>query len=178
MTSEQQPEVVPPPTPETAPVAPEPPAEPGRTFTEADVERIVKDRLERSKRSADAAATKAADDARQKALAEQGDFQRLADERAQRIAQLEPQAAQLDAYKAALQHVLAERRKDLPAHLTTLLDRLTEVEQLEYLTAHAGQLRPTVPPPNFNGQTARAASPDPEERRRDLEQRFPALKRR
>lgn len=182
--SETEPQTQPPTTaePPTDP-APDKGGEAGRTFTQAELDRIIEERLARSKKATEAAAARAAEEARQRALLEQGEYQKLAEERAARLAELEPQAAAVERYRGALEAVLAEHRKGLPAHLVTLLDRLDPVEQLEYLAANAETLRPAAPPapagPNLNGGRPPAPAPaDDEARRRELEQRYPALKRR
>ena len=49
----------------------------GATFTQSDVERIVKDRLDRATAKAEAAAAKAAEEAERKAAEQQGEFKKL-----------------------------------------------------------------------------------------------------
>lgn len=87
------------------------------TFTQADIDRIVKERLAKAQSKADEAAKKAAADAEAKALAEQGEFKRLyeklqADHQAQaeRIAAMERQRTQAEiASKLGLPTALAAR---------------------------------------------------------------------
>lgn len=61
----------------------------GKTFTQADVDRIVKERLEREKKKREEAIQKERDEAERKRLEEQGEYKELA----------EKLQAQLDAYK-------------------------------------------------------------------------------
>jgi len=77
-----------------------------------------------------------------------GEWQKLADQRAARIAELEPVYAdatsKLQRYEAALNSQLAALRKDVPKHVVALLDKLDVAEQLEWLAANREQLKPHV----------------------------------
>jgi hypothetical protein len=132
-----QPEIVTPPATEGAPdTAPQ-----GKTFTQAELDQIVKDRLERQKRATEAAATKAADDAKAAMLKEQGDYKALYEAGTAKIAELARQAEAAARYEAALSKTLEQQRKDLPAHITALLDSMDVAAQLEYLSEHGDKLR-------------------------------------
>lgn len=114
-----------------------------KTFTQAELDAIVKDRLERAQRKAQETEAKARADAEAKALAEQGEFKTLAEQRAQRIAELE-QATEAsksvekerDRYQAALRSHLDAQRAELPAHILALLDKLDVADQLEWISAN------------------------------------------
>ena len=128
-----------------------------KRFTQAELDAIVKDRLDRAQRKAAADQEKAKADAEARALAEQGEFKTLAEQRQQRIAELENAHEQAratekerDRYKAALASHVQALRTELPAHLTALLDKLDPVDQLEWMSAnHAELTRPTAP--DING---------------------------
>jgi len=119
-----------------------------RTFTQAELEAIVKDRLERQKRASEAQAEKTRQDAEAKALAEQGEFKALAEQHAARIAELEQEteaskalAKERDRYQAALKKHLDSQRADLPPHITALLDRLDVADQLDWLADNRAALQ-------------------------------------
>lgn len=135
-----------------------------KKFTQADIDAILKERLER----ADKAAAKKAEDASKKAAddaaAKNGEWQKLAETRAAELAAtaaklVEFEAAQkrLTDYEAVIKAQTEAAKKDLPAHILTLLNALEPVKQLEWLAANADALgkKPTqtVPgtPPPANG---------------------------
>lgn len=130
-----------------------------RTFTQADVDKIVTDRLAREQTKSQRETEKARIEAEAAALLQQGEFKTLAEQRATQIAKLEPLAQQAERYGKALQAQLEAARTGLPDHLTALLDRMDVAEQLEYLAAHRAKLVPVAPvgpppppsAPNING---------------------------
>jgi hypothetical protein len=126
-------------------------ADGGRTFSQAEVDRIIKDRLEREKGKTEAAAQKAKEEAEAAALAKNQEFEALAAKRAEQLAALESEkgtvATQLEAvtgerdrYKTAVEAHLATQREGLPPHIIALLDRLDPVDQLEYIAANREHL--------------------------------------
>jgi hypothetical protein len=62
------------------------------------------------------------------------------------VAALAETSTQRDRYKASLGAVLTKQREGLPAHITALLDRMDEAEQLEYLAANRDALVPASGP--------------------------------
>lgn len=117
-------------------------------FTQADIDRIVADRLARERKQQEAEAKKAAEAAEAKALAENQKWQELAQKHEGTIQTLEGQLADLettkqtlDKYKGALEAHLKTQREGLPAHILALLDKLDVVDQLEYIAANAGELK-------------------------------------
>lgn len=137
------------------------------TFTQADVDRIVNERLAREKGKAEAAQKKATDEAAAKALADNQQFKELSEKQAGQLAKLEADLAEAvknvetltgDAgkYRQALEANVAERRKGLPDHILALLDNLDPVAQLNWLTTNAEKLGsvngvPATPRSNGNG---------------------------
>lgn len=130
---------------------------PSPAFTQADVDRIVKERLEREQKKAQTAAQKALEEAEAKALADQAKFQELADKRGQKLSELETatadltvklesEAAKAQRYEKALTTMLTEQRKRVPEHLHSLLDKLDPVEQLEWVAANGDKLAATGVP--------------------------------
>lgn len=128
-----------------------PPVQQAATFTQADIDRIVKERLDREQRKADEAAKKAADEAAAQALKDNAKFKELSEKQAQALldketalttatATAETVTKERDRYKTALEAHVKERRNGLPDHITALLDVLDPVAQLEWLTKNADKL--------------------------------------
>lgn len=159
--------------PENVETAPEP-AKPEKTFTQDQLEAIVKDRLEREKRRADAQAEAARKDAEAKALAEQGEFKTLAETRAARIAELEAERERhstttqtLERYQQAVKDLIAPRMDGLPDALKTRIAALDPLDALEWIAAlsqeDAAQPRKPREPRDIDAQ-ARGRGPSREER--------------
>ena len=116
------------------------------------VEDLLKERLDRAQKQADAKAQRAREEAQAEAAAKNGEWQQLAEQRAAKIAELETQAAALDAtttkaqrYEQALSKQVEVLRKDVPKHLLPLLEKLDVVEQLEWLAANRDAIAPKQP---------------------------------
>jgi hypothetical protein len=134
---------------------------PEKTFTQAELDAIVKERLDRAKSASEKAQAEAAKKAADDAAAKNGEWQKLAETRAAEIAivsaklgELETAKTQLAEYEAAIKLQADTAKKDLPAHILSLLDALPPVKQLEWLAKNASVLgqRPTqtipgTPPP-------------------------------
>lgn len=128
-----------------------PPAQQAATFTEADVTRIVKERLEQEKRTSDEKAKKAALQAAADALKESQDFKTLSEKQATAMLELETKLTQAetvtqerDKYKSALVEHVKERRKGVPDHIGALLDVLDPLAQMAWLDANADKLTTQV----------------------------------
>lgn len=121
-----------------------------KTFTQAELDRIVEERLAREKKQREAAADKARKEAEEKTLLEQGEFKTLAEQRAGELAAAQ---AKLEAAKAvearaekhekALKAHVEALLKDAPKHLTELLAKLDAAEQLAWITANPDALKTT-----------------------------------
>lgn len=134
---------------------------PEKTFTQAELDAIIKERLAREKTASEKAQAEAAKKAADDAAAQNGEWQKLAETRAAEIAEankklgeLETAKTQLAEYEAAIKLQADTAKKDLPAHILSLLDALPPVKQLEWLAKNASVLgqRPTqtipgTPPP-------------------------------
>lgn len=154
----------------------------GRTYTKAEIEAIVKDRLERQKKSVDAQAAKIAEEVRMKTLVESGDYKKLAEDREAALHAAQKQLAEMERYQLALGAQLEREKTGLPQYLIDLLADKSVVDQLEYLAKHGKTLRqtaynPDAAAPNLNG-TSKSAKPivDPKARAEELQRRFPSLK--
>jgi hypothetical protein len=118
-----------------------------KTFTQAELDQIVRDRLERERKKHEADADKARKDAESAALEKNEEWQKLAEKRAQDLqalsqekAELEPFKEQAAKYKKALDDQLAKVKEKLPKHLLPLIDKLDPVEAMAYITEHAEEL--------------------------------------
>lgn len=131
--------------------APEKPQDEAKAFTQADVDRIVAERLERAKKQADTIAQKAKDDADKKALEEQGKFKELAEQATKRALDLEAKAEEADRLREALKSQLETLRKGLPDYVITLLDNLDVAAQLKYLAENRDKLIKPTGSPEING---------------------------
>lgn len=117
-----------------------------RQFSQADVDRIVGERLERERAKAEKEADKARKAAEEASLAEQQKFQELANKRQERIGELEEQLADLDEivkradrYEKALRGYRDAMLDGVPESVQTLLKGQDIAEQLEWLSANASQ---------------------------------------
>jgi DNA repair exonuclease SbcCD ATPase subunit len=118
-----------------------------KTFTQAEIDQIVKDRLERERKKHEADAEKARKDAEAAALEKNQEWQKLAEARAKDLetltkekSELEPFKEQAEKYKAALEAQLARVKEKLPKHLLPLIDKLDPVEAMAYITEHGEEL--------------------------------------
>jgi hypothetical protein len=125
-----------------------PPATEDKRFTQAELDAIVRDRLDRERKKADESQRKAAEEAEAKKLAEQQEWQKLASQHEARVKELEPQAEQAARYEAALKAHLETQRNGLPAHLVELLDQMDVAAQLEWIAKHQDVIHPDAPAEN------------------------------
>lgn len=139
-------------------------------FTQADVDRLIGERLKRAEESAAQKSKKAAEDAEAKALADSQKFKELSEKQAARLLELETANgetgkaieqlnAERDRYRKALEENVKERRKGVPEHIGALLDALDPIAQLDWLTKNAAKLGGTAggPPPTPNAQNGDVA---------------------
>ena len=92
------------PTTETTPGGDTPPEDAGKgkgekTFTQAEIDAIITDRLKRQEEAAQKKAKLAADEAAEAQLAEAAEWQKLADKRAKDLEAKDKQLAELEATK-------------------------------------------------------------------------------
>lgn len=127
----------------------------GKTFTQADVERIVKERLQREQGKAEQLAQKAREEAEAKALAEQGKYKEL----------FEKQQADLQAAAARVKALeLNTLRQDVAAKVglpAAFVDRLRG-ETAEEIEADAKSILAAIPKPtapNINSYSGGAPAP-------------------
>lgn len=128
----------------------------GGVFTQADIDRIVKDRLAEEKRRQEARDKKLQEEADARRKAEAGQFQELAQQReaqlTQTAAELEATRQQLAAYEAMLSASYEARLKALPKDARRAVEGipgLSVAQRLAWLEENAALFVKT-PPPDIN----------------------------
>ncbi len=118
-----------------------------KRFTQAELDAILKDRLERAEKKREKEAERAAEEARLKALEESKDLQKLSEERKKLLDDRDRELAELRAKLeigekavAALRRQLDTELATVPDYIKTLLSRMPEAEQLEWLAANKASL--------------------------------------
>ncbi len=118
----------------------------GKMLSQADVDRIVKERLAREKEKSEKAAEKARREAAEKAAEENEEFKTLAESRAERISELEAEVERLSGVEeknttyAETLNSYAEARLgelNLPKGVTRLLESFDPKEKLDWLSENA-----------------------------------------
>ncbi len=130
-------------------------------------EKRWKERLEKEDRRREAAEAKARKDAEEEAARKNGEWQKLAETREAELKAANEQIAasakvqeRLERYEKALKTQLDAARKDLPKHVTDLLDKLDVAEQLEYIATNAEALKPQQPTLDQQKRVPRTPTPD------------------
>lgn len=126
---------------------------PEKTFTAAQVEAMIRDRMERQERKAARAAEEAAEEAKRKAAEEQGEFKTLYESTQEQLAEAQKRLAEME--RASMRREAVDKT-GLPA---ALADRL-QGETLEEMVEDAKTLlsaMPKQPATNING-TARGTT--------------------
>ncbi len=115
-------------------------AEEAKLFTQAELEKIIAERLDRKQKQADEKAAKDREAAEAAALVEQKKFEELANKRQERITTLEAFEQKAQRYEAALTKLLETQRKSIPEHVISLLDKLDPAEQLEWIATNQSKI--------------------------------------
>lgn len=110
-----------------------------RRFTQAEVDDLIKRRLERERQQSEQRTQREREQAEEQRLKENQEFQKLAEQRQARIAELEPTVAKAERYEAALTKLLTEERKAVPEYVHPILDKLDPAEQLEWIAGNRAQ---------------------------------------
>ncbi len=132
-----------------------------KAFTQADVDRIVAERVSREQRKAQEAADKARRDAEEKAALENGEFKKLADTYKAQLDGIAPKADLADKLVEQLTAQIEARIKKLPAEVSALdpgagdiVVRLAWLDRAEELAAKLVALA--------QGQTGNKPAPKPQ----------------
>jgi len=131
------------------------PAQPERTFTQQDVDRIINERIAKERTKAESMAAKAREEAERKAAEEQGRYQELYEAAQKRIADTE---ARLHAAEIASIKREVAARLNMPIALAQRLQGEDEAT----IEADAKELMAALPKPtapNINSGTGNGATP-------------------
>ena len=137
-----------------------------KTFTQAELEAIIEQRLTRAQNKAKAEADKAKAEADARALVEQGEWKTLAEQRAARVAELEPLSVQLEQsksdtkkYRNTISKFADAAKANVPESVRALLDKLDPIDQLEWISSNAASLSTEKPAPIGTPQNKQPAKP-------------------
>lgn len=111
-------------------------------FTQADVDRLIKERLDRADKKAKEAADKAKKEAADKALADNAEWQKLAESRGKEVEGMASFKDKAERYEKALMTQLEKAREGLTPAALKLLDKLDPAEQLEFIAENRDELLP------------------------------------
>ncbi|MBK8987375.1 MAG: hypothetical protein IPM39_15080 [Chloroflexi bacterium] len=140
------------------------------TFTQADLDRILADRLGRQEKKLRRELEDQADKTKEKELADAAEWQTLAEKRQKQIATLEQRVGELEQqtetavkYEKALAVYVKQLSEGLPAPILALMEPMDQAARLEWLTANRAQFikadtPETAVPPTGNGVPPTPAS--------------------
>lgn len=136
----------------------DPPANSGsgeKAYTKDELEAIVKDRLERERKSAERKAEKDKASAQQQALESQQEWEKLANQRKAVLDTLQPRAELADKYETALNTYVTKEREGLPASVVSLLDKMDYADQIEWIANNKAEFTQPVQDPTAQAHEAR-----------------------
>lgn len=114
---------------------------------QAEVDQIVKERLARAQKKAEADTEKARKQAEEDGLKKNQEFEKLAETRQAKIAEFETQLAELtpfkelaEKYKGAMEKMLQAQVEKLPKTIKVLIEKMDPLDQMQYLTENAKEL--------------------------------------
>jgi hypothetical protein len=114
---------------------------------QTELERVLKERLERERKKSETVAEKVRKQAEEDALTKNKEFETLAEQRKTKVGELEAQVAelaplkeQIEKYKGAMETVLKAQMAKLPKVILPLLEKLDPIEKMQYLADHANEL--------------------------------------
>jgi len=110
---------------------------PEKLFTQAELEAKIDERLKRQRQAFEAKAKEDQAALELKQMEEQKQFEELAKVRAEEVKSLKPRADLADGYEKAVARLLVEQTKNLPSGIQTLLNKLSLIDQLDWLATNA-----------------------------------------
>lgn len=123
-----------------------------RRFSQADVDRLITERLERERRRSEQERERAEAAAEERRLAEQQEFQRLAEQRGERIVELETRVQQIESLTQERDDALSVVRTLVEQELSAAPDYVRDaiadrnpVAQLQYLNQHRDKWSKNLP---------------------------------
>ena len=150
-----------------------PPAEPSKAepdasvvadekrFTQVELEQQIKERLARQQRQFEAQQREAQAALEAKQLEEQAEWQKLANRRADEIKELKPRAALAEGYEKAVKALVEAQTRDVPVAIQTILEKLSLLDQLDWLAANAGSIKPAAASGSTNINAYGRSAPTP-----------------
>lgn len=141
--------------PITAPAGPPPPAADAplveeKKFSQAELDAILKERLERQRRAAEAQQREKEQALETQRLEDQKEFEKLAQQRAKEIDSLKPRAGLAESYEKGVGRLMSEATKALPSNIQMILNKLSLPDQLDWLTENLDSVKA---PPVVSGAT-------------------------
>lgn len=121
-----------------------------KTFTQAELDAIIEQRLKRQRSAMEAQQREAQQALEVQKLEDQKEFEKLAKQRADEIKNLKPRADLAETYEKSVRVLLTEMTKDLPSNIQMLLDKLPLPDQIDWLTVNAASVKA---PPVATGNT-------------------------
>lgn len=112
-----------------------------KRFTQAELEKVVTDRLARQRSALEAQQREAQQALEQQKLEDQKEFEKLAKQRAEEITSLRPRAGLADSYEKGVSRLMAEASRELPANIQMILNKLSLPDQLDWLTENLDSVR-------------------------------------
>jgi len=147
--SDPNPGAQPPTTAPAGSAGDEPQAE-EKKFTQADLDTLIKDRLERQRRALEAQQREAQQALETQKLEDQKEYEKLAKQRAEEISTIKPRAALAESYEKGVSRLMNEATKALPSNIQMILNKLSLPDQLDWLTENLDSVKA---PPVTTGAT-------------------------
>jgi len=132
-----------------------------KKFTQAELDHQIKERLSRQQRQFEAQQREAQAALEARQLEEQAEWQKLANRRADEIKDLKPRAALAENYEKAVKALVEAQTRDVPVAIQTILEKLSLTDQLDWLTANAGTLKPQAASGSTNINAYGRSAPTP-----------------
>jgi hypothetical protein len=124
----------------TATAETDPPTDDKR-FSQADLDNLIKDRLERQRRALETQKQEERQAAETKALEEGREYEKLAAQRAKEIDQLKPRAGLAASYEQGVSKLMLKATESLPSTIQTILNKLSLPDQLDWLSENLDSVK-------------------------------------
>jgi DNA repair exonuclease SbcCD ATPase subunit len=98
-----------------------------KRFTQADLDALIRDRLERQRRALEAQRREEQQAAEAQKLEDTQEFEKLAKQRAKEIESLKPRAGLAESYEKGVSRLIGEATKALPSNIQMILNKLSLV---------------------------------------------------
>src|SRR3954454_18684871 len=115
-----------------------------KRFTQADLDTLIRDRLERQRRALEAQRREEQQAAEAQKLEDTQEFEKLAKQRAKEIESLKPRAGLAESYEKGVSRLIGEATKALPSNIQMILNKLSLPDQLDWLTDNLESMKPPM----------------------------------